>query len=81
MLDTCVLNIAMCISFLVFFRCASAAVVGVGDHSIIVYRVFANNSNTRVVLATIKVPKLPYIHSFTVTEHYVVLAAAPLTWE
>jgi carotenoid cleavage dioxygenase-like enzyme len=56
------------------------AIVGMGKHSIIVYRV-NKNTNTREQIATIKVKKLPYIHSFTVTENYIILAAAPFTWE
>jgi carotenoid cleavage dioxygenase-like enzyme len=53
---------------------------GVGDHSIIVYRV-KKDSNKREIIQTIKVKRLPYIHSFTVTENYVVLTAAPLVWK
>ena len=56
------------------------AIAGMGKHSIIVYRV-DHITNQRDQIATIKVKKLPYIHSFTVTQNYVVLAAAPFTWE
>lgn len=56
------------------------AIVGIGKHSIIVYRVDQKN-NSRSIIATIKIKKLSYIHSFTVTENYVILAAAPFTWE
>ena len=55
------------------------AVGGVGDHKIIVYKVVGGNERT--VLHTIKVKRLPYVHSFTVTKNYIVIAAAPFTWE
>ena len=61
-------------------RINPVAIVGIGKHSIIVYRV-NQHTNAREQLATIKVKKLPYIHSFTVTKNYAILAAAPFTWE
>ena len=59
------------------------AIAGVGNHHLIVYTVDSNNgdSQTRTILQKIAVKRLPYIHSFTVTENYVILAAAPLTWD
>lgn len=55
------------------------AITGIGYHEIIVYTL--GDSQTRSILKKIKVKRLPYIHSFTVTQNYVVLAAAPLTWD
>ena len=52
---------------------------GIGEHSVIVYRV--DDSNSRTVIQTIKMKRLPYIHSFTVTENFVVLVACPLYWQ
>jgi carotenoid cleavage dioxygenase-like enzyme len=58
------------------------AIAGVGDHHIIVYTVDSRgDAQTRSILHKIPVKRLPYIHSFTVTENYVILAAAPLTWD
>ena len=63
----------------VVMRINPLAVGGVGDHTIIVYKVVGGNKRT--VLHNIKVKRLPYVHSFTVTKNYIVIAAAPFTWD
>ena len=55
------------------------AMGGLGKHHIMLYTVGA--SNVRTLIRSIPVSKLPYIHSFTVTENYVVLLVAPFTWK
>ena len=57
-----------------------AVVSGLGDHSLILFRVNAA-TRSRKKIATIKLKKLCYIHSFGITEEHALLACAPLTWE
>ena len=57
------------------------AIAGIGDHKLIVYKLENGNSQTRTILQSIKIKKMSYIHSFSVTKNYVIIAAAPLTWE
>ena len=57
------------------------AIAGVGDHTLIVYKLDGKTDQTRTVLQKIKIKRMSYVHSFTVTQNYVIIAAAPLTWE
>eukprot|EP01062_Namystynia_karyoxenos_P058525 TRINITY_DN50054_c0_g1_i1.p1 TRINITY_DN50054_c0_g1~~TRINITY_DN50054_c0_g1_i1.p1 ORF type:complete len:558 (+),score=164.27 TRINITY_DN50054_c0_g1_i1:94-1674(+) len=61
-------------------RINPTAVAGLGDHSIIVYRVVAATGE-RVKLHTIRTKRLPYVHSIGVTVSYAIICHGPLRWE
>eukprot|EP01062_Namystynia_karyoxenos_P027084 TRINITY_DN2087_c0_g1_i4.p1 TRINITY_DN2087_c0_g1~~TRINITY_DN2087_c0_g1_i4.p1 ORF type:complete len:554 (+),score=152.60 TRINITY_DN2087_c0_g1_i4:82-1662(+) len=61
-------------------RINPAALVGVGKHSFIVYRVVAATGE-RVQLHTIPTKKMYYFHSLGVTPNYAVFFGGPLRWE
>jgi len=67
------------VAFNFVMRINPLAVMGIGDHHMIVYRV--DDSGKRHVIRSINLKRLPYIHSVTVTKNYVIIHAPPLFWE